>query len=55
MTDLAALVAAVAAGEVPLAALEPHLPFLNQQARALKDELRYPGVQVVVDEGYVGR
>ena len=45
--DLAALVRAVAEGKVPAAAVEPCLPFLNGQARALKGLMAYPGVQAV--------
>ena len=44
--DFPALVAAVAAGEVPLAALKADLVFLNGQARALKQFLKYPGVRI---------
>lgn len=46
VSDLKALVAAVAAGTVPLAALESNDKFLGQQARSLKGELSYPGVRV---------
>lgn len=46
VVDLAALVAAVVAGKVPLAAIEANTMFLNRQAVALKNEMKYPGVQV---------
>jgi len=47
VSDLALLVKAVAAGEAPIGALLPNLPMLNQMARAMKQELRLPGVRVV--------
>ena len=47
ITDLLELVKAVANGKVPLAAISPNEAFLRGQARALKQELRYPGVRVV--------
>lgn len=45
--DLRALVVAVAEGRVPLAAVQENSSFLNGQARALREELRYPGVRAV--------
>lgn len=45
--DMRALVRGVAEGNVPLAAIEPNQRFLNGQARALRAELRYPGVRAV--------
>lgn len=47
VTDLMALVKAVAAGTVPIQAIEANSVFLNQQARALKSALQYPGVRAV--------
>src|SRR3990167_6029103 len=47
VSDLALLVTAVAAGEAPIRAPPPKLPMLNQMARAMKQELRLPGVRVV--------
>jgi len=47
VTDLMALVKAVAAGTVPIQAIEANTVFLNQQARALKSALQYPGVRAV--------
>lgn len=47
VTDLMALVKAVAAGQVPIQAIEANSVFLNQQARALKSALQYPGVRAV--------
>lgn len=49
ITDLKALVQAVAAGQVPLAYVQGNLPALNQAAKAMKEELRIPGVRVVVE------
>lgn len=46
VVDVKALVAAVASGAVPMAAIIPNEVFLGQQARALKAECKYPGVQV---------
>ena len=46
LTDLKALVKAVAEGKVPLAAIHANTAFLGQQARSLKGELQYPGVRV---------
>ena len=46
VTDKAALVAAVAAGTVPLEALDVNTKFLGQMARAMKKNLSYPGVRV---------
>lgn len=42
--DKLALIKAVAAGQAPLEAVEPNMTFLNNQARALKGSLKYPGV-----------
>lgn len=47
LIDLRALVRGVADGHVPLAALQANQKFLNGQARALRSELRYPGVRAV--------
>ena len=44
--DLAELAKAVVAGTVPVQAIQPDQTFLNQQARALKSALNYPGVRV---------
>ena len=44
--NLSALVKAVAAGTVPLGAIQANTVFLGQQARSMKGELRYPGVVV---------
>lgn len=53
--DKLALVKAVASGAVPLAALDPNHAFLNEQARALKDSLRYPGVKAICERSVAGR
>lgn len=55
VTDLAALVAAVAAGTQPLAYLEANMPALNQVAKALKETLSIPGVRAVSKEVLKGR
>ena len=47
VTDLMALVKAVSSGQVPIQAIEANSVFLNQQARALKAALQYPGVRAV--------
>lgn len=49
VTDKMALVKAVAEGKVPLTALDVNATFLANQARALKTELNYPGVEVYKD------
>jgi len=49
--DKKVLIAAVAEGQVPEAALIPDSVFLNKMARALKKELNYPGVRAVVEKG----
>lgn len=45
VTDVMALVRAVAKGEQPITLLEPHMPALNQMARALKQAMNVPGVK----------
>jgi hypothetical protein len=45
------LVQAVAAGKVPIIALEANMKVLNQLAKSLKKELNWPGVRAVVDKG----
>jgi len=47
VTDLLALVQAVAAGQVPLKVLQPDMTVLRGMATALKDSLVLPGVQAV--------
>lgn len=49
------LVKAVAAGSVPLNALDANMTFLNNQARVLKEDLIYPGVRVVQESGIASR
>lgn len=46
VTDLMALVKAVASGAVPIMALEANQKWLNGQAKAMKQFLAYPGVKV---------
>lgn len=55
VTDLMTLVKAVAAGQVPLAAIEANTVFLGQQARSLKSEMKYPGVKVWPEDSLSGR
>ena len=49
VADLAALAKAVVAGTVPIQAIQPDQKFLNQQARALKSALTYPGVRAYAE------
>jgi hypothetical protein len=46
VTDLLALVKAVAAGTVPIKAVEANMKFLNAQAKSMEQLLAYPGVKV---------
>lgn len=50
VTDLAALVTAVAAGEVPLEAVQANEAWLNKTASALKQSMKYSGVRVTSEE-----
>lgn len=47
VTDLMALVKAVAAGQVPIQAIDANMVFLNGQARMMKAVMAYPGVRAV--------
>ena len=47
VVDVMALAKAVVAGTVPLQAIEGNSKFLNNQARMLKDDMKFPGVKVV--------
>jgi len=47
VTDLRALVKAVAEGKQPLVYLQANMPPLNRQAESLKEELRIPGVKAI--------
>lgn len=49
--DFRALVQAVASGDAPMVCLIPDMRFLHAQARALKAELRYPGVRAKSERG----
>jgi uncharacterized protein YdiU (UPF0061 family) len=51
VSDFMELVRAVAAGTVPANALQVNQPFLNNQARAMKETLNYPGVKAVATTG----
>lgn len=55
VVDKLELVKAVAAGTVPLNALDANMPFLNNQARVMKDTLAYPGVKVEQETGLASR
>lgn len=55
VVDKMELVKAVAAGTIPLNALDANMPFLNNQARAMKETLAYPGVKVVQETGIASR
>lgn len=47
VVDMLVLVKAVAAGQVPIQALQADKVFLNSQARSLKGAMAYPGVRAV--------
>lgn len=47
VTSLKELAAAVAAGTVPVEALQPNMAFLNANVRAMKAAFRWPGVRAV--------
>lgn len=51
VTDQMMLIKAVAAGQVPMIAIEINQRFLNQQAVSLKGALNIPGVKAVSKEG----
>ena len=55
VVDKMELVKAVAAGTVPLAALDVNTAYLNGQARLNKESLAYPGVKVVQETGIASR
>lgn len=55
VTDLAALVRAVAANQAPLACLQPDMKVLNGLARSLKKDLVFPGVKAVRDRIVSGK
>ena len=49
------LIKAVAAGAVPETCLDANMVVLNQMARALKSEMKYPGVVVLEELGIAAR
>ena len=53
--DKMALVKAVAEGRIPIMAVDVNMTFLNNQARMLKHELKYDGVEVVEESGITYR
>jgi hypothetical protein len=50
VTDKMALIKAVAEGKAPDVLLEPNMTALNGQARALKQAMNYPGVQLRIEQ-----
>ncbi len=50
VVDLLGLVKAVASGRVPVEAILPNTKFLRSQAKAMKGNLKYPGVRAVARE-----
>ena len=50
VTDLSALVAAVAEHRAPIEVLQPNMTVLNTQARSFKAGLNYPGVRSVSEK-----
>lgn len=55
VTDLMALVKAVASGAAPLKLLQADTKVLGQMATALKEDFSYPGVKLVVSTGIASR
>ena len=53
--DKMALIKAVAEGRIPIMAVDANMTFLNNQARMLKNELKYDGVEVVEESGITYR
>lgn len=51
VVDKMLLIQAIAAGTVPLAAVDANMTYLNGQARLNKEGLDYPGVKVVPETG----
>lgn len=47
VTDLRALVKAVADGKVPIQAIQPDMSWLNATAKVMKGILKFPGIRVV--------
>jgi len=50
VTDLMALVKAIAAGQAPIILVEANMVVLNAQARSLKENMAFPGVKAVGEE-----
>lgn len=55
VTDLMVLVQAVAAGRVPLNAIQPNQKVIDSQAAALGEHLNWPGVTVTEDSSITAR
>lgn len=49
VTDMPAFIKAIHEGKIPMDAVSPNGPFLNNQAKAFKGALSYPGVEVKVN------
>ena len=50
VVDKVALIQGVAEGKVPPDVITVNMPYLNQAVRALKDNLKWPGVEVAKEE-----
>lgn len=55
VVDIKALCAAVAAGEVPINAVQPNMPVLRDMARKQKTDACWPGVEVFSVRGMTSR
>ena len=55
VTDVLRLAAAVLAGEVPPEAILPNEKFIGEKAKALGENLGYPGVDVYIEKVIVNR
>ena len=55
VTELAALIQAVAEGKAPANCLQADMTVLNGLARTLKESLNYPGVKVIREEAIASR
>lgn len=55
VVSMSALVAAVAAGKVPMMALTVNQKFLDTEAKLLRDKLNYPGVKANVEKRVAAR
>ena len=53
--DIKKLITAVVMQAIPVEAIMPNLKFLNAQARILKENMNYPGVEVMVETNVLSR